>query len=72
MPAKKKPGRPPMEPEELKHKISVALTQPSIDWLDAVTKKTRISRSAILENYVRIQIEMNGGDPSKAAQTSDN
>ena len=57
--------------EELKHKLSIALTRSSIDWLDAVKKKTGIPRSALLENYVRLQIEKNGGDPSKAAETSD-
>ena len=72
MPAKRKPGRPAVDPGDLKRRTDLMLSGKSIAWLDAVRKRTGISRAALVELYIRLQIDENDGDPGKAAKTSDN
>jgi len=73
MPAKRKnPGRPPVDPETLKKKINLMLSPKVITFVAELSKLTGISKSAIIESYVRRQMRRCGGDPERAAQTSHN
>ena len=71
MPPNKNRGRPAVDPEKLKKKINLMFSPPVIAYLDAVAMETGISKSAIVENHIRIQMRKDGGDPRRAAKTSD-
>jgi hypothetical protein len=69
-PAKRGPGRPQKDPDDLKHRVDLMLSAKSIAWLDAVRGRTGISRAALVELYIRLQIDEHDGDPIRAAKTS--
>jgi len=65
-------GRPAKEPGELKKKINLMLSPAVIAYLEAASKATGISKSALAENSIRNQMRKDGGNPDRAGQTSRN
>jgi hypothetical protein len=66
------PGRPNSAPDKLKKKVSLMLSPAVIAYLEATSFATGISKSALAENCIRLQMRKDGGDPNQAAQTSGN
>jgi hypothetical protein len=68
MPNKKKPGRPSIDPETLKQKVTLMLSPAVVAYLETIKSQTGFSKSATTEHCIRIQ--MRKGTGSDAAKTS--